>query len=161
MLQQLRDAPITGRVIAEFNLDVINSDPELDTILEDGDSILIPNITQQVYVQGEVSNPGAIRYKSGEDIEYYLKNSGGALDSSDLKTIFVVHPNGETQNLTINSRLSLIAPNSRNIYIYPGSVIYVPRDSNLANSLEVASIWAPIVSSIALSITSLSVLNRN
>lgn len=161
VLEQLQDAPVTGRVIAEFDLDVIKANPITDTILEDQDEILIPNVTQQVYIQGEVSNPGAIRYSPGKDFQYYIDGSGGALDSADIETIFVVHPNGETENLNKNTRLSFFSERNTELLIYPGSIIYVPRTSSLINSLEIASIWAPIISSVALSLTSLSVLNNN
>ena len=160
VLEQLRDSPVSGRVIAEFDLDMIKSYPSLDTILEDKDEILVPNLTQQVYIQGEISNPGAIRYSSDKDINFYINNSGGALDSADLSNIFVIHPNGETTNLKSNNRLSFIVPNEKQILVYPGSIIYVPRNSDLSNSVEIASIWAPIISSVALSLTSLSVLNN-
>tara|TARA_B100000989_G_scaffold61473_1_gene42301 strand:- start:2477 stop:4216 length:1740 start_codon:yes stop_codon:yes gene_type:complete len=161
ILKQLRETPSNGRVIAEFDLDVINVDPLKDTILENEDEILIPNKTQQVYIQGEVSNSGAIRYSPGKDIDYYLKNSGGALESADLDTIFIIHPNGQTQTTEINSRLSFLASNEKELLVYPGSIIYVPRSSDLTNNLEIASIWAPIISSVALSLTSLSVLNNS
>lgn len=158
VLQQLRDAETNGRVIAEFDLDVIRSNPSLDTILEDMDEILIPVITQQVYVQGEVSNPGAIRYTPGKSIDFYISGSGGALETSDTKTIFVVHPNGETQDLSSN-RLSFISSQD-NFLIYPGSIIYVPKSFD-PNTTQIASIWAPILSSLALSLASISALNNN
>ena len=161
ILQQIYDSKPTGRVIAEFDLDLIAINKDLDTILEDGDKILIPNITQQVYVQGEVSNPGASRYLPGKDISYYIRTSGGFLDNADSKNIFVIHPNGETKNLNSASRLSFILPEDNLNLIYPGSIIYVPSSTDFTTGLQVASIWAPIISSVALSLTSLSVLNNN
>lgn len=161
MLEKLRESPVSGRVIAEFDMDVLSLHPELDTILEDGDEILIPNITQQVFVQGEISNPGAIRYSPNMDISFYIKNAGGALNSADLKNIFIVHPNGETTNLASNYKNPFMIFDDNKELIYPGSIIYVPMSSNLATSLETAAIWAPIISSLALSITSLSVLSNS
>ncbi len=161
MLEKLRESPVSGRVIAEFDMDVLSLQPDLDTILEDGDEILIPNITQQVFVQGEISNPGAIRYSPNMDINFYIKNAGGALDSADLKNIFIVHPNGETTNLASNYKNPFMIFDGNKELIYPGSIIYVPMSSNLATSLETAAIWAPIISSLALSITSLSVLSNS
>lgn len=161
LIRQLKDADVTGRVIAEFDLDMLKNNEDLDTILEDGDRIFIPNITQQVYIQGEISNPGAIRYSPGKDIEYYINNSGGSLKSADLKNIFIVHPNGETKNFSNNNRLSFLLAENDIDLIYPGSIIYVPQTTDFADSLQVASIWAPIISSIALSLTSLSVLNNS
>lgn len=159
ILEQLRDAPVTGRVIAEFNLDVIANQPNLDTALEDGDSILIPNTTQQVYVQGEVSNPGAVRYSSGKGLDYYINSAGSTLESADRDTVFIVHPNGETFNFASNSRLSFIKANNKPNLIYPGSIIFIPKTTNMTNSLQIASVWAPILSSLALSITSLSIIS--
>jgi protein involved in polysaccharide export with SLBB domain len=161
LLMQLKNTKSTGRVIAEFDLDIISSNPSQDTILEDGDRIFIPQLTQQVYIHGEISNSGAIRYAPGKDIDYYLNRSGGALLTADLDNIFIVHPNGETENFANKSRLSFIIEDNNEELIYPGSIIYIPQKTNYANSLQVASIWAPIISSIALSLTSLSVLNNS
>ena len=160
LLIQIKETESTGRVIAEFDLDMIKNNKSLDTILEDGDTLLIPQITQQVFVQGEVGNSGAIRYSPNMGISDYVNKSGGFLKSADEENIFIVHPNGETENLNINSRLSFILQDSDKTLIYPGSIIFVPQKTDFATSLQVASIWAPIISSIALSLTSLSVLNN-
>jgi len=161
ILLQLKNSKSSGRVIAEFDLDIIASDSSKDTILEDGDRIFIPQLTQQVYIQGEVSNSGAIRYASGQNIDYYINKSGGVLLTADLDNIFIIHPNGETENFINKSRLSFILEDNNKELIYPGSIIYIPQKTNFANSLQTASIWAPIISSIALSLTSLSVLNNS
>ena len=160
ILIELKNSKSTGRIIAEFDLDVIANEPAKDTILENNDRIIIPQKTQQVYVQGEVSNSGATRYSPGKDINYYINASGGALDSADLKNIYVIHPNGETISLGNKSRLSFIFEDDNIQLIYPGSIIYIPQKTNYVNSLQIASIWAPIISSLALSLTSLSVLNN-
>ena len=160
LLLQIKETESTGRVIAEFDLDLIRNNKSLDTTIEDGDKILIPQSTQQVYVQGEIANSGAIRYSPNMGIEYYINKAGGLLESSDEDNLFIVHPNGETENLSSNSRLSFFIQDSNKTLIYPGSIIYIPQETNFATSIQVASIWAPIISSIALSLTSLSVLNN-
>tara|TARA_A100001015_G_scaffold192269_1_gene214230 strand:- start:978 stop:2711 length:1734 start_codon:yes stop_codon:yes gene_type:complete len=161
ILIELKNSKSTGRIIAEFDLNIIANEPDKDTVLEDGDRIIIPQITQQVYIQGEVSNTGAARYTPGKNINYYINTSGGALDTADLENIYVIHPNGETINLGNRSRLSFIFEDDSIELIYPGSIIYIPQKTNYVNSLQVASIWAPIISSLALSLTSLSVLSNN
>ena len=158
---QLKEITPTGRIIAEFDLDIIANDPSLDTILEDGDRLIIPQITQQVYIHGEVATPGATRYKAGMDVNYYIEKAGGTINRSDIDNIFIVHPNGETVNFYNKSRLSFIIAENDKKLIYPGSIIFIPQDTKFASSAQVASIWAPIISSIALSVTSLSVLNNN
>ena len=160
LLLQLKETESTGRIVAEFDLDLIKNNPSLDTVLEDGDKLLIPQITQQVFIQGEVGNSGAIRYAPGKGIDFYINKSGGYLETADEENIFIIHPNGETENMNTSARLSFIFQDSDRKLIYPGSIIYVPQTTNFATSLQLASIWAPIVSSVALSLTSLSVLNN-
>ena len=160
ILEELKKSTISGRVMAEFDLDVINASPELDTNLDDGDTVIIPTNTQQIYIFGEVNNPGAIRYKPGQSIKDYLISSGGSLESADNTNIFVVYPNGELNRLTNTSRLSFLNRRGDEVLIYPGSVIYIPRKVLSRDPALVASIWAPIVSALALSLTSLSVLDN-
>jgi protein involved in polysaccharide export with SLBB domain len=158
LLKQLKNADVSGRIVAEFNIDIIAEDPMLDTLLEDGDEIYIPKITQQVYIYGEINNEGTIRYSSGKDLDYYINNSGGLMGSADKKNIFIVHPNGETQVIN-SSRSGFFARNNmKDDLIYPGSIIFIPKSLDLENA-QVASLWAPIVSSLAVSLTSLSILN--
>ena len=158
-LRELKKSNPSGRVIAEFDLDIISSDPSLDTILDDGDEIIIPIKTQQVYIFGEVNNNGAVRYIPNKNINDYLLKSGGITDSADKKYIYVVHPNGEV-NKVQNTRISFLSNRGNDILIYPGSVIYVPRKVNSREAAMTASIWAPILSAMATSITALSVLDR-
>ena len=157
LMSELKKSVISGRVMAEFDIDMINANPNLDTILENEDKIMIPYMTQQVYVYGEISNQGAIRYKSGENLEYYLKNAGDILETGEKNTIFVVHPNGKTERLSRNKIFS----NNNDLLIFPGSIIYVPHTGRPIEGLQSAAIWAPIISSIALSLTSLSVISRD
>jgi protein involved in polysaccharide export with SLBB domain len=159
LIIQLKESQPTGRIIAEFDLDLIANEPSLDTILEDGDRLIIPQITQQIYIHGEVANSGAIRYEPGMDIDYYLRKSGGVLQNGDINNLFIIHPNGETANFSSKSRLSFIMAENDKELIYPGSIIYIPQKTNFASTSQVASIWAPIISSLALSLTSLAVLN--
>jgi protein involved in polysaccharide export with SLBB domain len=118
-LQQIKEVDVTGRIIAEFDLDIIKSNPSSDTILEDGDTILIPYITQQVYIQGDISNPGAVRYSPNQDIDFYIKSAGGLLKTADKNNIFIIHPNGETMNLS-GTRLSFLLKDRDYQLIYPG-----------------------------------------
>ncbi len=159
ILEELKNTSISGRVKAEFDLDVIKASPSIDTTLDDGDSIIIPTKTQQVYIYGEVNNPGALRYEPGQSVNEYLAYSGGKLDSGDASNIFVIHPNGEINRIS-NARLAILNNRGNDILIYPGSVIYIPRKILSRDVALTASIWAPIVSALALSLTSLSVLDN-
>jgi protein involved in polysaccharide export with SLBB domain len=158
VLESLKEIDTSGRVMAEFDIDVLSSNPNLDTRLEDGDLILIPHITEQVYVYGETNNQGTIKYSPGKSPKHYIESAGGYLKSADSSAIYIIHPNGETISLDGGLRsLSFIA--NSEVPVYPGSIIFVPQKTNL-NPAKTAAIWAPILSSIALSMTSLSVINN-
>ena len=160
ILEQIRNMPVSGRVMAEFDLDYIKNNPELDTTLDDGDELIIPFTTQQVYIFGEINSSGTVRHKSGEGVDYYLNNAGGILETSDKNNIYIVQPNGMTKRLKVSNNLSFLGSQGNDISVYPGSIIYVPRKSFINNSYKTASIWAPIVSSVALSVASISAINN-
>ena len=160
ILEELKKTEISGRIMAEFDLDVIKANPDLDTKLDDGDEIIIPVTTDQVYIFGEVNNSGAIRYLPAQNINDYIIKAGGVLETSDMNNIFVVYPNGDV-NRASNTRLSSLTQRNKDILIYPGSVVYIPRKVKARDASLLASIWAPIVSSTATSITALSVLSKN
>ncbi len=160
ILEELKKSTVSGRIKAEFDLDVIKISPQVDTTLDDGDEIIIPTKTQQVYIYGEINNPGSLRYIPGQSIKDYLINSGGQLESADNDNIFVIHPNGQINRLSRN-KLSFLNNRSNEISIFPGSVIFIPRRVFTRDPAMIATIWAPIVSALALSLTSLSVLDSN
>lgn len=159
ILESLKETESSGRVMAEFDISVLDANPDLDTRLEEGDEILIPYSAEQVYVYGETNSQGTVKYSPGKPPSFYINSSGGYLKTANTKGVYIVHPNGETISLSGNGRYLNIL-NDNDELVYPGSIIFVPQNSNL-NAAKTASIWAPIISSIALSLTSLSVLNNN
>jgi hypothetical protein len=161
ILEELKKTEISGRVMAEFDLDVIEANKDLDTTLDNNDQIIIPIKSEQVYIFGEVNQPGAIRYKPSQSVLDYILDAGGTIDSSDLNNTFVIHPNGEINRISNGRRLSMLNNRNNEILIYPGSVIYIPREVKTRDASMIASIWAPIVGSAATSITALSVINSN
>ena len=125
LMSELKKSIISGRVMAEFDIDMISADPTLDTILMDQDRIMIPHLPNQVYVYGEISNQGAIRYSPGKGVNYYLKNAGNILETGDKKTIFVVHPNGNTERLSSNFR---IFNNQNNCFNKPRNFVLISNN---------------------------------
>ena len=154
ILNELKEANDVGRIIVEFDLDVIKSKPELDTILEHGDEISIPYNTNQVYVYGETNNSGSVRYKPNANLSYYINNIGGLRKTAESKAIFLVQPNGHT-------KVGNLISEKNDVLIYPGSLIFVPKSTDIKNNTALAAIWAPIVSSFALSAASIASFSRD
>lgn len=150
---KLNESEASGRVIADF----INKDQKNPIYVSDGDVITIPEITNQVYIYGEVSSEGPIAYKNNANLQYYFDQKGGVSRYADEKSIYIVHPNGETQRTSFNR--NIFNSNGRSLDIYPGSIIYVPRklDDSISRRLA-AQAYATILGNISVSLASLSVL---
>ena len=154
ILQELKQVEPVGRFYSEFDLTKISSNPDLDTFLEDGDVISIPKFEPTVYVYGEVMMPGTQRYEPGKKIDFYVNKSGGLSRFADSGYIYVVAPDGTAQKISSNVIFK------KDVLIYPGSTIYVSRQVGKFEGVAYASIIAPIFSSLALTLASISSINN-
>tara|TARA_B100001173_G_C15781340_1_gene459424 strand:- start:36 stop:713 length:678 start_codon:yes stop_codon:yes gene_type:complete len=153
ILSQIKDAEPSGRVIID-----LNSETERNSVLlKDKDSILIPEISNQVYVYGSVSSNGGAKFKKDKKAKYYIDKMGGFVKNSDQNGAYVLYPNGETIKLSKNK--NIFTSQKNDITIYPGSIIYVPEviDGGYASRLNVAA-YASILGNIGVTLASLSVL---
>lgn len=67
------------------------------TLLEDGDILVIPEKTSLVTVNGEVIFPTAMLYHEHWDYEDYIDSAGGFTQSADSSRVVVIHPNGASE----------------------------------------------------------------
>jgi len=157
VLSEIRDHKPIGRVIAEFDIDNLEENIQNNIYLNDSDTIHVPSYDSNIYIFGEVGNPGSILFKDNTTIEEYIEKSGGLTRFSSADSIFVVSPNGETRKVYVNGFKKFIA---QDYEIYPGSVIYVPRHIGKIEGINFYATVAPIFSSLALSIASLNSINN-
>ena len=156
LLDEIKNSTPSGRVITEFDLIKLEDDPRKRILLTNKDKIHIPKNENNVYVYGAVSNPGAIVFDDNFEVKNYINLSGGLIKVSDASQIVVISPNGSASIVKLGKVSSLFNSNQD---IYPGSLIYVPTETK--RNLEFFATTAPIFSSLALSIASLSALNNN
>ena len=154
ILAELKASRFEGRLSAEFGQRKVEQDPSLDTILADGDKIKIPLFTSDVFVSGDILNPGARRYNSELKAKDYIALSGGLGRFADKDRIVVIKPNGDAE--VVKARLFFSSSGST---IYPGSIIYVPREIGKLEGIAYTATLAPIISSMALSLASLNSIN--
>jgi protein involved in polysaccharide export with SLBB domain len=151
ILAQLKDAKVTGRVVVNLESD------EKPALIQNGDTLLIPEKTDQVYIYGSVSDSGSALYAKGEGIEYYISKKGGLINNADKNNVFVLNPNGETFRLKIKKNLFTSLDN--NVEIFPGSVIYIPESlDNGYQTVIQTQAYAAILGSLGVTLASLSVL---
>lgn len=156
VLSELKNYKPTGRFIAEFDTTKLSEDIQNNVYLNDGDEIFIPSYTSNVFIFGEVGNPGSVLYKDDLTINEYINKSGGLTRLASSNYIFIVSPNGETLRVETNGIRRFI---TQTYDIYPGSVIYVPRHIGKVDGINLYATLAPIFSSLALSIASLNSIN--
>lgn len=154
MAQQLRNAPVLGRISVETNPSILTVHPELDTIMQAGDAVYYPQRPSTVLVSGEVLNQGAQQFISGQSARKYLRNAGGTTQIADSGRTFLLLPNGTAQPL------HLAAWDFRDDKIPPGSTIIVPRDLRPMDWLDLTTNVTQVLSQVAITAASLAVVSK-
>jgi protein involved in polysaccharide export with SLBB domain len=155
LANRLRTTTPVGRVVVEADPTVLGVSPELDTILEPGDTVLIPKRPNYVSVSGEVLRPGTIQFRAGKTVDQYIDGAGGISRLADDGRTFVVLPNGEAQ------RVAVSAWNYTSVHLPPGSTIIVPRDPKPFDWTTFSITMTEILSKLAITAASLSIISSN
>ena len=155
LAEEVRATNFVGRVITEFNVNTIKRQPELNMPLQNNDRIVVPSLQKIVYMFGDFKNTLNVTYKPGYSIKDYINLAGGLKDSA-YNELIVIDPNGKTQIYTKN----FFSIGRGDIDIYPGSIIYAPRNISKINGIQYAATVSPIISSVALSLASLNSINN-
>ena len=153
LAEQIKNSPPNGRIIIDL------LDDSLQVVIQNDDSIFIPEKNNNVFIFGEVLNEGALIYKRGADLEFYLYEASGLKEQANAQSIYIMYPNGQTKQTKI--KRNLFASKSQQIIIEPGSVIYVPKkiDNTLSSRLT-AQAYATILGQVALTIASVNSINK-
>ena len=151
--QQIKNSTPNGRII----IDLLDDSSQI--VVQNDDSIFIPEKNNSVFIFGEVLNEGALIHKRGADLEFYIDEASGLKDQANVQSIFIMYPNGQTKQF--NRKRNLFASKSQEITIEPGSVIYVPKkiDNSLSSRLT-AQAYATILGQVALAIASVNSINK-
>lgn len=156
LTEKLKNSMPNGRVV----IDLVNDSAER-IVIKDGDTLTIPEKPNHVYIYGEVSYEGALKFNPNQSLEYYISKSGGLKANADDKAIYVLHPNGDTQRSSLKKNLFQNSPD-KELELYPGSVIFVPRGiDNSATTRLAAQAYVSILGNIGIALASLSSINNN
>ncbi|WP_187334611.1 polysaccharide biosynthesis/export family protein [Novosphingopyxis iocasae] len=92
----------------------------------------------QIFVMGEVTNPGAFAYRDGVTMLEGLARSGGPNQRADLSQVVVLTPNGDRVDARLVNLQAILdgAPGSIG-YLAPYSIVIVPS-SRLARTADKA-----------------------
>ena len=139
-----------GRIAGNFSPVSASAD---ETILFDGDTIVIPKLSNVINIIGEVLNPIAFEFDQKMSIEAAIKKAGGYQPYADKRRVYVIKANG------------LIETKARSVFIrssnlMPGDTIVVPRKINTNAARSLAPI-TQILSDLAFSAAAIDNLSNN
>tara|TARA_Y100000768_G_scaffold358707_1_gene314690 strand:- start:3393 stop:5225 length:1833 start_codon:yes stop_codon:yes gene_type:complete len=155
LAEELRSRSYEGRVVADFNLNNLKSNPSIDIKLFDKDKIVIPEIQKVVYLFGDFRKPSNYIYDPRLSPKDYIDLAGGKKESA-YDEILIIDPDGKT-HIYQSSILSF----AQSVEIYPGSIIYAQRNIGKLSGLSYASAVSPILSSLAISLASLNSITND
>jgi protein involved in polysaccharide export with SLBB domain len=147
---------LKGRMIVDFEISSLQNNPNLNMPVHDGDEIYIPKVPYHIYLFGDFREPSILPYDPKMSVEDYVKLAAGKKPSS-ARHFIVIDPNGVSHYVSNNSLFSF----GNNIDIYPGSIIYMPRQIGKIQGLQYATAISPVLSSLAISLASLNSITND
>jgi len=155
LAQELKKSESNGRVV----INLLDEDSLNLNKIKDGDELIIPEVNNVVYVYGELSSEGAVMFEQNKGLDFFIDKSGGYKKSADLSSIFILHPNGESEMYSKKRNIFESSPQNQ-IKIYPGSIIFVPRALDKSTSRRIAAqAYVTILGNLGISLASLASLN--
>jgi len=132
----------TFPVAIELDKAMANPGSDDDPYLREGDRIVVPRYTSTVSINGEVLYPNTVRYKAGENADYYIDLAGGVSSSGKRSQTIIIYMNG------------MVAKADRKHKPRPGCQIVVPTKSRrrglgLTEWLSIGTSTASIATMIA------------
>jgi polysaccharide export outer membrane protein len=125
LLASLREAKPVGRLVIDLNrVTSARSGSEHDVVLKDGDRLLVPRISQEVTVIGEVQSATSHLFRKELGRDDYIAMSGGLTPRADEDHIYVVRADGSVVTRSGNTWFS-----GGRVDIRPGDTIVVPLDT--------------------------------
>ena len=155
LTEEIKNTEANGRVV----IDLLN-DSTIDLYsVKEGDELFVPETNNVVYVYGEISSEGAVMFSENKGVDYFVDKSGGFKKFADRESIYILHPNGESQLYRSKRNIFESSPKSE-MKIYPGSIIFVPRalDESAPRRLATQA-YVSILGNLGIALASLSAIN--
>jgi polysaccharide biosynthesis/export protein len=151
LLENLRDAEPVGRLVIDLEKSTAaRQGSAADIVLKDGDRLLVPRITQEVTVIGEVQSPTSHLFSEGFTRDDYIQQSGGTTQRADRGRIYVVRADGSVVSGSGNSWFS------GGVEIRPGDTIVVPLDAERMRALPLWTAVTTIIYNLAVAVAAVN-----
>jgi protein involved in polysaccharide export with SLBB domain len=139
MVRLVAQQVVPGRVVVRLDEPQKMQGGPYDIELEDGDTVEVPKTPASVLVVGSVRVPTAVTWQKGQNVDYYIDQSGGLAKEADQSEIHVIKPDG-----------TAVASFVRVRDVEPGDVVVVPPETETkVRTRSVIKDIAQIVASMA------------
>jgi polysaccharide export outer membrane protein len=146
LLNNIRNAEPVGRLV--INLDrsmAANTGSEQDIVLKDGDRLVVPRVTQEVTVIGEVQSATSHLYHRELSRDDYIGLSGGLTPRADDDRIYVVRADG-----SVVARSGKAWFSGSGVTIETGDTIVAPLDTERMRPLPFWTAVTTIIYNLAI-----------
>ena len=123
-IASLANSVATGRLVVPL-ADIVAYRAQ-DVVLKSGDRLMVPKISQEVTILGEVRRPTSYLFNPDFSQSDYIEQSGGFKDRADKNDVYIVKAGGEV----IMPKRGLFKFRSAKNTISPGDTIVVPLDTD-------------------------------
>lgn len=114
--ESVMDGKYNGQISLNIQSNDLSKLSELDNLMvQDGDDIYIPRMSQHVSVIGEVYNEQSFIFKKGTSARRYVKMVGGYTPNANKFRLYKVGVNGRAKKVHLSTKIE------------PGDTIIVPR----------------------------------
>lgn len=125
LIEKMKAAKAKGRITINLNhLDELKGSSS-DLLLEEDDTLIIPERPQHIQVIGSVYNQTAFIYNSKTTVSGYLRNAGGMTDDAEEGDLYVLKVDGSAVSRKVEGGFFSRGLLSSNLN--PGDTIVVPE----------------------------------
>lgn len=153
LLADLKATEAVGRLV--IRLDDVMASPagsEVDVVVREGDELVVPRVTQEVTVLGEVQGGTSHLYQTGLSRDDYISRSGGYTQRADKSRVFVIRANGEVIGGASSNWFSTGGAQE----IRPGDTIIVPLNAQQVRPLTLWTSVTQILYNIAVAVAAVN-----
>ena len=150
LLDQLRTTKPVGRLVVNLNQVMASTETGEGVItLRAGDRLIVPRMTQEVSVLGEVQNPTSHVYRPRLTRDDVIALSGGFTSRADKSRAYVVRADGSVSG----GKGWLFRSN--NVPVGPGDSVIVPLDAEKMRALPMWTAITTIIYNLAVSVAAI------
>jgi protein involved in polysaccharide export with SLBB domain len=152
LLTQLQTTEPVGRLVIDLpQVIAAQAGDALDVVMRDGDRLLVPKLSQEVTVLGEVQNATSHFYREGIGRDEYVSLSGGLTARADKGRIYVVRANG---SVVANESSGWFSRG--NADIRPGDTVVVPLEADRIRPLTLWTAVTTIIYNLAVAVAAIN-----